>query len=183
MNSKNRHWTFVVYPESINPDWIQILIETGLPFAISPLHDKDTNPTGEPKKAHYHVCLTYDGPTTYKSVNDNICQLIGSSVPQRVLSLRGIYRYLCHLDNPDKYQYNVNDIQEYNNFHVDLTESEQVYEKSKIIDDISDNDIRDYYSLINYYLNNGDYQRFKIVSTCTFFFSKYIDSRNHSIYN
>ena len=29
----------------------EIIQETGLPFAISPLHDKDLDPTGEPKKA------------------------------------------------------------------------------------------------------------------------------------
>lgn len=183
MNQKNRHWTFVVYPESVKDDWINILIETGVPFAISPLHDKDLNPTGEAKKSHYHVCLTFDGPTTYNNVKTNICDVIGSTIPQRVLSLRGIYRYLCHLDNPDKHQYNVNDIQEYNNFHIDLTESELVFEKAKIIDDININDLRDYFSLCKFYLEISDMQRFKIVSSNTYFFSKYIDSRNHTFYN
>ena len=93
MNTKNRHWTFIVYPDSVVSNWIEILIETGLPFAISPLHDKDLNADGTPKKPHYHVVITYDGPTTYKSVYENICQLIGSTIPKRVLSLRGIYRY------------------------------------------------------------------------------------------
>ena len=53
-NVKKRNWAFVVYPESAPEDWIEQLQKTGLQCAVSPLHDKDTDPTGEPKKAHYH---------------------------------------------------------------------------------------------------------------------------------
>ena len=176
MNSKNRHWTFIVYPDSANPDWINILIETGLPFAISPLHDKDKNPTGEDKKEHYHVVVTYDGPTTYKSVNENICELIGSTIPKRVLSLRGIYRYLAHLDNPDKYQYDPKDIREYNSFHVDMTETELVTKLADITCDIQTFDIRNYWDLVKHYLDIADMDYFRVVQSHAFYFSKIIDS-------
>ena len=42
--------------------------KTGLQCAISPLHDKDMNPDNTPKKPHYHVILTYSGPTSYNVV-------------------------------------------------------------------------------------------------------------------
>ena len=38
--------------ESAPSDWIEQLQLSGAQFAISPLHDKDLNATGEPKKAH-----------------------------------------------------------------------------------------------------------------------------------
>ena len=59
---KARHWAMVVYPESAPENWIDIINETHLQFAISPLHNKDTNPDGEIKKSHWHVILSWDGP-------------------------------------------------------------------------------------------------------------------------
>ena len=56
-NVKKRNWAFVLYPESAPADWKEQLQLSGLMGAISPLHDKDINPTGGPKKAHYHVVL------------------------------------------------------------------------------------------------------------------------------
>ena len=35
-----------------------------VPAFISPLHDKDMNPTNEPKKPHYHVIITFDSVKT-----------------------------------------------------------------------------------------------------------------------
>ena len=58
MSLKGRNWAFVMYPESMPDNWYDLLQATGLPFAISPLHDKDLNPDGSQKKAHYHV-MTY----------------------------------------------------------------------------------------------------------------------------
>ena len=57
---KKRNWTFVLYPESAPADWREQLQKTGLLCAISPLHDRDVNPDGEVKKAHYHVILIYE---------------------------------------------------------------------------------------------------------------------------
>ena len=48
-NVKKRNWAFVLYPESAPEDWKEQLRLSGLQGAISPLHDKDINPTGEPK--------------------------------------------------------------------------------------------------------------------------------------
>ena len=53
---KNRNWTFLIYPESAPNDWFEILQNTGLPFAVSPLHDKDFNPTGD-QKNHIIIVL------------------------------------------------------------------------------------------------------------------------------
>lgn len=49
-NVKKRNWVMVAYPDSLPENWLDILVQTGLPCAISPLHDRDTEATGEPKK-------------------------------------------------------------------------------------------------------------------------------------
>lgn len=111
MSDKKRTRNFVAigYPESLVPDWIEKLSETHIPFVISPLHDKDTNPNGETKKEHYHIMLLYDAPHTYEQAQE-IFDMIGATKCEIVNSTRGQARYLCHLDNQEKYQYSISDV-------------------------------------------------------------------------
>lgn len=102
--SRTRNYATVVYPESAPENWKSILAEHFIPAFISPLHENDTNPTGEPKKPHYHVILMFDSVKTieqarevFKTINGVGCEVVKST--------RGYARYLCHLDNPEKAQY------------------------------------------------------------------------------
>ena len=176
MNRKARYWTFVAYPESLPCDLYDFLTENGLVFAISPLHDKDINPTGELKKPHYHVLLEFPGPTTYKNVKENITDVLLQPIPNAVMSLRGAYRYLCHLDNPDKHQYSVNDIRRSESFELVLTKTELNVIKSQILSDICINNIYEYCDLINYYRGLDDFDRLDVVMNNTFFFNTYLSS-------
>lgn len=107
---RTRNYSTIVYPESAPDDWRERLQQAFVPAFISPLHDKDVNPTGEPKKPHYHVILMFDSVKTLEQARD-ICSMIGGVGCEKVNSLRGYARYLCHLDNPgDKYQYSTNDV-------------------------------------------------------------------------
>ena len=115
-----RSWAFVMYPESMPENWQEIITELGLPMAISPLHDKDINPTGEQKKAHYHVICYYENSTTYNNVKTNVCDRLNATIPQKLESIRGMFRYHIHLDNPEKYQYDDRDRQFFNGFDIDL---------------------------------------------------------------
>ena len=45
-----RAWTFIVYPESAPENWRDVLDRFHLQWACSPLHDRDVNATGEPKR-------------------------------------------------------------------------------------------------------------------------------------
>lgn len=180
---KSRFWSFIVYPESVRSDFIEYLVDLGCCFAVSPLHDKDINPTGEEKKPHYHIIVQFEGPTTYKNVNEVICEPLNATIPKKVLSLRAYYRYLAHLDNPEKYQYNVSDIKCFGGFHCDLTTSEITNLKSLIIQDIEEHCITEYRDLCTYYLSLGDNDRFEIVSNHTYFFNQYLTSFRCSLLN
>lgn len=107
---KSRAWNAILYPESLPDNWQEILDETHLQWCMSPLHDKDINATGETKKPHYHVTVVWDGPTTYKAAKELFHDVLNGAVPQPCHSLRGSVRYMAHLDNPEKYQYSINDI-------------------------------------------------------------------------
>lgn len=106
---RTRNFATVVYPESAPEKWQDILAEQFVPAFISPLHDKDINPTGEAKKPHYHVVVMFDGVKTKEQAQDLFAK-IGGVGCEVVQSIRGYARYLCHMDNPDKAQYNQEDV-------------------------------------------------------------------------
>lgn len=107
-----RSWASIVYPESAAENWMQLLGEKCIPVMISPLHEKDVNPTGEPKKPHYHVLFTFDGVKSRDQVEEFVDLIRGVGL-EAVGSTRGYARYLCHLDNPEKAQYNPSDVKCY----------------------------------------------------------------------
>ena len=104
---RGRNWTIVVYLDSAPSNWESIIKQE--PVAISPLHDKDITEDGERKKPHYHVILSYKGNKSFEQI-DEIARLLHAPIPQRVNSLTGAVRYLTHMDNPEKYQYESSDI-------------------------------------------------------------------------
>lgn len=180
---KSRYWSFIVYPESCKEDWVNWLEEKGTRFAVSPLHDKDIDPNGEPKKPHWHVLVEYEGPKTYKTVQEEICNPIGATIPKKVESVRGYYRYLTHMDNPEKADYTGEPVAEYNGFHIELTLTETTMLKKKICEIIIGADIKEYCDLLDYFREIGDCDMWEIASNHTYFFDKYITSRRHKIMN
>lgn len=106
---RTRNYATVVYPESAPGSWQDILSDQFVPSFISPLHDHDLNPGREDKKPHWHVLIMFEGVKTTEQASE-IFEKISGVGCEVVQSLRGYSRYLCHLDNPEKYQYNVEDV-------------------------------------------------------------------------
>src|SRR5699024_3926729 len=116
-NIKARAWGVVVYPESAPENWIDLLAETHLQFAVSPLHDKDTNPDGTIKKAHWHVILAWDGPVT-KVAAKKVAAKVNAVLEVKLESVRWAFRYFTQLSYAEKYQYEENDIKLIKGFEV-----------------------------------------------------------------
>lgn len=106
---RTRNYATVVYPESAPENWKEIVSDLKVETLISPLHDKDVNPNGEPKKAHYHVMIMWDSVKSPKQALE-IFKTFGGVGCEKINSLRGMARYLCHLDNPEKFQYSQSDV-------------------------------------------------------------------------
>lgn len=178
-----RSWAFVMYPESMPENWKDIIQETGLPMAISPLHDKDINPDGEIKKAHYHVICYYENATTYNNVKTNICDKLNATIPQKLESMRGMYRYHIHLDNPEKYQYDDRDRQFFNGFDIDmankLTRNEILKGLIEIYKFCKDNDITEYKDLVHVLIENDLRQFLDIISFNTLPVKCYLESARY----
>lgn len=182
-NIKGRYWAFVMYPESMPSNWKERIIEIGIPIAISPLHDKDMDPTGEVKKPHYHVIIYYEGPTTYNQVNENVCKKLNATIPIKLENLKGMYRYHIHLDNPEKYQYDDRERIFFNGFDTnkinELTKTEILKIKKELQNFIIDNNIIEYSVLLDLLLNNECNDMYDVASTHTIFFNTYLTSKRN----
>lgn len=178
---KKRNWGGVVYPESAPEDWKEILKLKGITFAVSPLHDKDKNPTGEDKKSHYHIILCFDGPTTDKTVNQ-ILEELNQPIAIPLESVRGYYRYFTHKDNPEKYQYDATDIELFNGFDVtDIMNNFEVYQALKNIQQlIIEHDIKEYSELIDFLMYSEFMELWNVACSHTLFLNTYITSKRHA---
>ena len=182
---KKRNWTFVLYEDSCAKDWEDYLVSTGVPFAYA-YHDKDKTDLGEDKEAHTHVLICFDGPVTYNNAMTYATRVgAANNVIQPVGSVRGMVRYFCHKDNPDKYQYEDDVIQCRNGFdpkdYFALTVTQQKAFKRKIIEFIQDNEIIEYADLVEILMNSDQMDLFDIVTTNTFFFTQYMKSRKNKM--
>ncbi|MCR5509283.1 MAG: replication protein [Lachnospiraceae bacterium] len=104
-----RDFATIVYPESAPENWLQILKDLHVPCFVSPLHDRDVSENGKPKKPHYHVMLLFESLKTPAQAIEIFDQIGGVGL-EYVKTRRGYCRYLCHLDDPNKAQYNKDDV-------------------------------------------------------------------------
>lgn len=110
---RGRNWWFVAYPESMRDDWREWLTGQGLVWVESPLHDKDVNVDGEHKKAHYHLMFLFSGNKSLKQIqeiSDGLSGLKLNVADNRVKEVRATVRYMVHADQPDKYQYGIENL-------------------------------------------------------------------------
>lgn len=103
-DKRSRNWTFVLYPESAPEDWREILDAEHIKWVESPIHDKDQNADGTAKKPHWHILLLFDGNKAFTQIQ-KITDKLNAPLPQVAASTKALVRYMAHLDNPEKVQY------------------------------------------------------------------------------
>lgn len=175
-----RNYATVVYPESAPENWKELLSEQFVPAFISPLHDSDINPNGEPKKPHNHVMTMYDGKKSIDQARE-VFDLIGGVGCEPIKSIRGYARYLCHLDNPEKAQYDPSEVicicgADYiSTIGLSIDKYKSIAE---MIDYVSENDIFAYSDLLEY-ARRDRFDWFRILCDCgTMVMKEYIKSRS-----
>lgn len=180
MRTSGLWWTAVAYPESVPERWIEKLRATGMEIAISPLHDKDKwnhdSPEmvnaetgeiipkgdrykfGDRKKAHWHIILKSDKRMSFMEANNLIRNITNGPYIQKCRSLRNAYEYFLHLNNPDKYQgYEKDEIQTYNNFHLEPNKYEAGMMQCEILNAIRDKGLTEVWELIDLYRDQPEY--------------------------
>jgi hypothetical protein len=153
---KLKNFAFLMYEDSLNPDWQEKLTGTGLQFWWIK-HDKDV------KKSHYHVYVHADNPISEKTVQD-ICANCGAAnkTYKKIISQVGYLRYLIHMDNPEKYQYNVTEVHCANGARYSIREISRKSENES-------NDFDVIQEMIDYIDSNGVYLYCDFVRYCLAF--------------
>ncbi|TLG78302.1 replication protein [Vagococcus zengguangii] len=177
-----KYWSLIIYPDSAPTNWQEIISEGYTQWACSPLHDKDINPTGEPKKAHYHVLIKWNGRKDYQTML-RLTGRLKAPNPQVCNSTLGMLRYFTHLDNPEKYQYDEKDIQTFNGYDINSILHPETKDKDRILTEIYtfivDNAITEYWELVEY-ANQEQPNWLKVINTKTFAVDRFITSFRHS---
>lgn len=166
---KARNWQAILYEDSAEKNWSEILDELFVTWVASPIHDKDINDDGTPKKPHYHVYLLFDNAYTYnyaKSIFDQIGAVFPDLAAKVIIkNLPACIKYLTHKNKPDKAQYNESDIIHSEDFVLTKYEEQPTIEELKkrdreiwyeILDYIAQNDITELSELIYYARWNND---------------------------
>ena len=177
---RSKYFATVQYPDSSDiEDIIRCLDDTfHISAFISPLHDKDIESTGAPKKAHRHIILIFDSLKTREQCKE-VVDALGTVGCELITSFRGYARYLCHLDSPDKYLYdkdlvlNVGDV---NYWEVISSSADIMRLHMDICDFCYSNCVFDYWYLVQFASFNGKDDWFKCLQSQALFYRVFLRS-------
>lgn len=177
---RSLHWALIIYPDSVNQDYIQILDDYHIKWAESPWHDRDINADGTPKKIHKHLILIFESLKSWSQVNE-VALKIGSPSPELVHAPVGYVRYLVHADNPEKAQYEKKDIVGHNGFDVDYYFDKDEHDFSisdEIVAIICDTRIDNFIHLRKYLLAHEMREHLRYINTKGIYVTRaYLDAQ------
>lgn len=183
-DSRVRNWSIVVYPDSAPSEWRSIIDEWHIEWIESPLHDKDVNADGTPKKPHWHILLMFGGVKSYEQVLDMI-QPLNCPIPCRVHNAKALVRYMAHLDNPEKHQYKTDDIIGHGGVDISGVLKPNSSERYTYIKEMqswcNDNNVVEFQHLFNYAANNRFDDWYPLLcDSCAFVMNMFLKSKRHS---
>lgn len=181
--STQKCYTFasLYYPENMPEDWRKRIEQTHIPCCVSPFHQPDPDPIcdGE-KKAHYHIVMYFGKQTSLQQARE-VFEYVGASSKwiEIVRSTQGYSRYICHLDHPDKEQFSINQVMEFNGAeYAKYIDDDETFLKNleEITDYVLANQITSFHKLAAYArYNNREW--FRILSMrSTLYFRTLINS-------
>lgn len=164
--AKSKYFCIVLYPDSITynvENVIKALADEHFTFAVSPIHDRDLEDDGTLKKPHFHLLLAYTSATTLNNIRGwfNVCGIPESDLHSVRVCASGVgyYRYLTHKDNPEKAQYNENDLRVFNDSEelfkkFSKTSSDKIDDLVRIFKTVDELNTISFHSLVQYLMLN-----------------------------
>lgn len=109
----HRYYWGYLYEDSAPADFRSRMLDSGYEgFAAK--HDKDVTEAGELKEPHWHVAVAFNHAVSLKEAKEVLTSFgVKEASVQHRDSWRGVARYLCHLDDPNKTQYDPSDVLEF----------------------------------------------------------------------
>lgn len=200
-----RNWSLIFYPESTDEKkLVNAIKRLKTPAAISPLHKddvwdvmdiedwlvkhkgdpesvKDAPKVGELKKPHWHVLLRFKGNKRRHQIDEWVATFTDSHVNAFVPpDADGDLRYMAHLDDPDKAQYHVSDIQLFGGIDpaplYRQTELQTFGTVASMIDLIKDYELDNYADFVDAVFATGEYAPVSSLMKYSMFYDKYLNA-------
>lgn len=185
---------FIFYPDTAEVGWRDECDELGLPFLVSPLHDRDVwtaaderrNPDhieGEVKVAHYHGLAEYPQPVDYDTVKEDFAFLHTHSI-KYAKSKASMALYLTHEKCSDKVQYDWRDVLEFGgaNWHDWCNELEDLHAMMKEMRRyIIENNVAEFYEFQLWCDENNDMWSRALDLKCAWAIGNFIERRRNAI--
>lgn len=179
-----RNWTLIIYLDSAPENWKEILTETGVPWAHSPLHDKDVDVNGCILKPHYHVVIKFSLLKSYQQMLKLTGKLRAPN-PQVCVSLVGSVVHFTHSNKSDKekYQYDQQEIKSYNGLDIEELLKPTKTEINAILKEIRafiiENDITEFWRLCQY-ADRETSNWSRVINTKHTLINQFVTSYRHS---
>ena len=178
---KNKWWGYL-YFDSAPEDWKQRCRDCGVEgFAV--VHDKDVRADDSVKKSHAHILLRFSHAVNRKEAAAVLTEIgvLEKSIQSRD-NWRAAARYLCHMDDPDKYQYPQTDIIEFggSDYHDAITRASDKYQIIADMEDwIDENHCFSFRKFSQYCRKNEPDWFYAICDNCTIVIREYIKSARY----
>ena len=179
IKGRTRNYACIIYPESAPDNFEEIIGEFRTQCFLSPLHCDDVNPGGEKKKDHYHLIVMFDSVKTMEQAKE-LFSKVGGVGCETVNSVRGYARYLCHLDNPEKAQYNPAHVRCYGGAdYIDtINLASNKYQAIKeMVQWVKENNISSYMELFDYSMEHNESWFRVLCDNGTFVMKEYLRSK------
>lgn len=191
---RTRNWTVIFYPEDLPDDWRERVDDLHFRWIESPLHDRDVNADGSPKKPHHHALFMFSDVKRCEQITEMLKDVFGESetgsvigvaTPQKATDRSALVRYMAHMDNPEKAQYDVADIIGHNGADVlevlrySATEKrEMLIAMEEYIEQNGIIELADFAAAIRY-----EYPEWHTIlaTQMTYYFNAFIRSRRHKL--
>lgn len=181
-SNKVRYAAFLVYPESAPEDWKTQLKDSHGCYAISPLHE----PEGE--KPHYHVIYKHGSPVSVEAIKRCIPESVpANGLVEPVNAPRNYQRYLIHLDDPEKQQFEdgADAIEVLNGFPLDLSRDYSRAElqsfRREIFELIRECNMTEYCELLDYLMDRGEVDLLDYACNHTILYNTFLTSRRNAL--
>ena len=183
-NLRSKYWTLILYEDSENLNfnfYVDYIKQNYIYLYIK--HDRDYNEFGEIKKPHYHVVLKFDNYKWLSALSGEL-NLPGTYF-QPVNSMNAILMYLIHFNQPQKFQYSLNDVvgsSVLKNKLIKLIKNDILEEDKvlKLYDFISNSEYITLNELVKFALKNNIWSEFRRSSLI---FIKLLEEHNKIYYN
>ena len=159
---KTRNFELIVYPDSTTYDAAQLL--DLLPAKFDKwayiLHDRDTENTGELKKAHYHVYGARSSPVLLSTIANAFSFPVNDIRP--VFDWNAAIQYATHVNDPDKYLYRPSDIiSNFDHYALFKSKKDDAEDAKAIFQYIADTHCVNFTKLTQWALDNGYWASFR----------------------